>query len=889
MINSSSNRFLHYLYLSVLSTVLFLGACKSYSLDKAKEEYDKGYYATAAQEATEVSKDRKIDKESKNKAYLLAAESYRMSNDYKNATKYFDKYLKYDPKNTDALLHRADCLKSLEKDEDAVEAYTTYLQEVPGDSFAIYRRKGLEMKLTWDPDSSRYKVENFKEANTKASDDWAPMIAARRDKLLYLASDRAGGVSKKIDAISFNTYSDIWFMEKTTKRGKVRWSKPQLLKEASTKYNDGALAFNTRFSNMFMTQCNGLDGKGQNCMIYAMKKIGKDWLIQDPLSFCTEDSASFYGHPTLSADGSQMFFSSDREGGYGGFDLWVSNYTKRGKTWSDPVNLGPNINTAGNEYYPFFNKGDNKLYFSSDGWPGAGGLDIFKIDPTDDVTVWKKLQNLKLPMNSGGDDLGITFNRDDPNSGYFSSNRGAKRNNFDIYKFYIEPCSITLEGVITDCETTEPIPNAIIRITNDKDTSVINLTADAKGRYDLVIEGDKNFRIEVSAPTNPLDPKHEYYFAADDQKVSTLDMECGAFQRNFCMENPIIKLLTLPIYYDLDKAFIRPDAEKVLDDFAKSIMLKYPKLYAELGSHTDCRASMAHNEDLATRRAKNAVDYLVSKWKIDSARITWKGYGEKELVNNCACEPDNNAGLTPYIVGKTRKMVEISEGGLVTKTYYEDYDPSEIITEDGKLFVNCDEFQHRQNRRTTVLFSTEDIKSTAKITQNVDANNAKVVEDSAKKAVEEVKPVIDISYAAKARVFKSGGKQYISGMINKVDAQKFRFEPLGRYTAVTKEVAAEWYSKKMINKGSFVSGGDKIRVGKVKLPSNSFVVDELDINGYIVKRARFKVLSPEKMDGADALLGRGVFRNFKPESYIEGDTYFLIPKRKPRAPRPPRN
>ena len=91
-----------------------------------------------------------------------------------------------------------------------------------------------------------------------------------------------------------------------------------------------------------------------------------------------------------------MFFSSDREGGYGGFDLWVSNYTKRGKTWSDPVNLGPNINTAGNEYYPFFNKGDNKLYFSSDGWPGAGGLDIFKIDPTDDVTVWKKLQNLKL-------------------------------------------------------------------------------------------------------------------------------------------------------------------------------------------------------------------------------------------------------------------------------------------------------------------------------------------------------------------------------------------------------------------------------------------------------------------------------------------------------------
>ena len=886
MISSKPKRILHFLYLSVLSTVIFLGACKSYSYDKAKTNYDKGYYSTAAQEASEVSKSRKIDKETKYKAYILAAEAYRMSNDYKNAVKYFDKYLKYDPKNTDALLHRADCLKSLEKDEDAIEAYTTYLQEVPGDSFAIHRRDGLETKLTWDPDSSRYKVENFKEANTRESDDWAPMIAARRDKLLYFASDRSGGISKKIDAISFNTYSDIWFMEKSTRRGKVKWTKPQLLQEASTKYNDGALAFDTRYSTMYMTQCNGLDGKGENCMIYSMKKVGKDWLIQDPLSFCTEDSGHFYGHPTLSPDGSQMFFASDREGGYGGFDIWVSNYTKRGKTWSDPVNLGPHINTDGNEYYPYYNKFDKKLYFSSDGWPGAGGLDIFKIDPTDDITVWKKRQNLKLPMNSGGDDLGITFNGEDPNSGYFSSNRGTKRNNFDIYKFYIEPCSITLEGVITDCNTTNPIPNATIRITNDQDDSVINMIADANGKYELIIEGDRNYLIKVSAPTKPVDPMHEYYFAADDQKVSTMGMECGAFQRNFCMENPFDKLLTLPIYYDLDKAFIRPDAEKVLDKFAKTIMLKYPKLYAELGSHTDCRASMAHNEDLATRRAKNAVEYLVNKWKIDSARITWKGYGETKLVNKCACEPDNDAGLTPYVPGKTRKMIEIVQGGLVTKTYYENYKPSEIIDQDGKKFVNCDEFQHRQNRRTTVRFSTEDIKSKADINQNVDANNAAVVEDSATK--EPDKPAVDISYATKARVFTSGGKQYLSGMINKVEAQKFQFNPTGRYTAVTKEVAAEWYSKKMINKGSFTSG-DKIKVGKVKLPSNGFVVDELEINGYIIKNVRFKILNEDKMDGADAILGRGVFRNFRPESYIEGDTYYLIPKRRPRAPRKPRN
>ena len=864
-----------------ISAIFFIAGCKSASYEKAKENYDKGYYATSAQEAVEVSRQTK-DKKIKIASYKLSADAFRMDNDYKSAEKYYERFLKYDPKNTDALLARAECLKSLEEDENAVEAYTTYLQEVPGDSFAIKRRMGLEMKLTWDPDSSRYKVENFKEANTKQQNDWAPMVAARRDKLLYFASDREGGLTKKRDAVNLNNYSDIWFMEKTTKRGKEKWTKPELLTDAATKFNDGAVTFNGRFSEMYMTQCNGLDGKGENCMIYSMKRVGKSWIIQDPVDFCKSDSGHFYGHPALSDDGMQMFFSSDREGGYGGFDIWVSNYTKRGKTWSDPINLGPAINTTGNEYYPYINVHDKMLYFSSDGWPGAGGLDIFKIKPTEDITIWEKRTNLQTPMNSGGDDLGITFNTEDANSGYFSSNRGTKRNNFDIYRFYIEPCSITLEGVITDCNTRKPIPNAAIRITNDKDTGVMNLTADAQGNYNLIIEGDKNYLIEVSAPLKPVDPFHQYYFAAQSQKVSTLEMECGAFKRDFCMENPFDKLQTLPIFYDLDKDAIRPDAEVILDKFAQTIMLKYPKLYAELGSHTDCRATADYNENLATRRAKNAAEYLIKKWKIDSARITYKGYGEKELVNQCACEPDNNAGMTPYEPGKTRKMVAVMAGGQVTKTYYEDYLPNEIITKDGKQFVNCDEFQHRQNRRTTVRFSTEDIKSNVAVNQNVDANNAKVASDSVK--AEAAKPVIDISYATKARVFKQGNDLFLSAMVNGQDAHKFQFDPNNRTTGVTKEVAAEWYTKKMINKGSFTSG-DKIKVGKVKLPSNGFTVDQLEINGYIVKNVRFKIVNSEKINGADALLGNGVFRNFKPESYVEGDTFYLIPKRKPRPTR----
>ncbi len=863
--------------LAIISLSFFLGNCKV-SLDIAQQNFDKGYYGQAAQQAELVTRKGK-EKAEKQKAYLLAAEAHRMNNNYKDAIKYYDRFLKKDPKNTVALYNRANCLKSMEKNEEAIDAYTAYLQEVPGDSVAIRKREGLEMKLIWNPDSSRYKVENFKEANVKGVDDWAPMVADKRDKLLYFVSDREGGIVKKTDPISMEGYADIWYMEKAVKRGKESWTKPMVLKEASTKWNDGAVGFDTRYSTMYMTQCNGIDGKGKNCMIYSMKKVGKDWLIQEPVDFCTADTAHFYGHPVLSPDGSQMYFSSNRDGGYGGFDIWVSNFSKRGKTWGEPINLGPQINTEGNEYYPYFNQHDGKLYFSSDGWPGAGGLDIFKIKPTEDITIWQKRENLKLPMNSGGDDLGITFTETDPNAGFFSSNRNEKSGRFDIYRFYIEPCSIVLHGTITDCKSTETLKGATIEISNNSDTAIIRLKADETGSYTTLLESDKIYEVKVTYP-------ELYYFAAEPIKISTIEQECGDYLRDFCLKSPFDELLTLPIFYDLDKYNIRPDAEKVLDDFARTVLIKYPKLKAELGSHTDCRSSEDYNQELATNRAKAAVAYLRDKWKIDSARIQWKGYGEKELVNKCACEGTEVSGLTPYIMdnGKpTQKLVVTKDGsGNVVSSKYIPYSPSEIKTVDGKQYVACDEYQHQQNRRTTVRFNTDDITSRVKVNMNIDGNNAAIVDSSKAGTGIAAKPEIDISYATRARVFEEGGKKFISAMVNGKDAQKFQFEYDGRYTAITPELAAEWMQKGMINKGDFTSG-ETMKVGKVKLYGNAFTVNELEINGYKLTRVAFKIIPADKMDGQDAILGRNVFRNFLPTSYVEGNEYILIPKRKPRG------
>ncbi len=193
---------------------------------------------------------------------------------------------------------------------------------------------------------------------------------------------------------------------------------------------------------------------------------------------------------------------------------------------------------------------------------------------------------------------------------------------------------------------------------------------------------------------------------------------------NFAIEKAYDEVFLLPIFYDLDKAIIRPDAQKVLDSFAIKILNKYPFLITELGSHTDCRMPYEYNEKLARRRADSAVAYLRRVWNIGPDRIVAVGYGETQLMNDCHCEASAVVDYTPYIKGRTKKMmVELDDDGNVSKTIYVDYDSTEIIYFDGDPFVKCNEFQHRQNRRTTVRFTKDPAKFGIKIDLDRDLNN----------------------------------------------------------------------------------------------------------------------------------------------------------------------
>jgi peptidoglycan-associated lipoprotein len=878
------------LSLAIMIIVFGVNTGCSPKFKEAKTLFDQGYYGQAAVTFEEVSK-RDKDKKIKDTAVFWAAESYRLNNDYDKAKKLYDKVLKKDPLNAQALLMRANMLKKMELYREAMDAYKKYLEvaKEKADTSVEIKKAGCELALRWTPDSSLFKVEEFKAANTKAN-DWAPMIAAKKDNLVFFASDREGGFSKRIYGGTMQMWSDIWYVEgkeskvsdtkkKSKKVSVVKWNKPVYAEKNSSKWNEGGLTFDNKFSVMYVTQCGGEDGKTEKCGIYSYKKTGVDWNLGEALDICKEDTGHSYGHPAYGLDDKILYFSSDRLGGFGGFDIWAITYSKRSKNWGAPINLGPDINTSGNEYFPYFNKHDKRLYFSSDGWPTLGGLDINAADVTNDITKWRDRENMREPLNSGGDDFGITFYEGKSTKGFFTSNRG-KKNDDDIYAFDVVPLVITIRGVVTDCNTNKPLSGATVMISNDKDTSVMVLKANERGEYQATLNPKTNYELLAKYP-------ELYYFEKPPVNRTTHGIRFSKeLIQDFCMENPLDKIYTLPIFYDLDSANIRPDAARILDTFAQEVLIRYPRLIAELGSHTDCRASVEYNTRLAQRRADSAKVYLLRKYKIDTARIHAVGFGEKELINDCKCEGAEKAGFTPYRQDTTRKMVIVKDAkGNVIKSYYENYKPNELTKIDGKFFVPCDEFQHQQNRRTTVRFEWGNQKSRAKINQDVDANNSNKGAESKKKEeaakLLATNPDLDLTNAIRLRIAMQDSTKMISIMIANKEAKAFAFDFKGKLTAVPSEVAAEWFEKDIIVKKDFVDG-EKIKVGKVKLPSNKFVVEEVMVGDYLVKGVQFTVSDKVSVP----TLGKSFFgKTFKEDSFISGSELVLIPKKAAKKPK----
>lgn len=365
-----------------------------------------------------------------------------------------------------------------------------------------------------------------------------------------------------------------------------------------------------------------------NLELYIFTENNGKW-DEKPFPYNSVEKYSV-GHATLSKDEKTLYFVSNMQGGLGGTDIWYCELQADG-SWGAPKNAGAGINTAKDEMFPVVNI-DGSMYFSSNGWPGMGGLDLFSAKG--ERQTWTKPQNLKYPLNSPADDFTFLtiMNTGDVATGYLSSTRKGGVGNDDIYSFtynYIAPKIIlALKGNVLNKKTGEIIPAASVTLYGAGQQIVARQSSTATGTFLFDLSPETTYQVLVQ--------KERFY--ADSMAISTVGITKSQTLSAELKLDPLFEvgktIAIQNIHYDFDKDNIRADAAKILDELVRT-MRDNPTLEIELGSHTDSRGVDIYNIDLSQRRAKSVVNYLVSRG-IARDRMIAKGYGETQLLNKCS-------------------------------------------------------------------------------------------------------------------------------------------------------------------------------------------------------------------------------------------------------------
>ena len=628
-------------------------AQKNYSTEAAKAFASMEYFNSIELYKKAYEKAKK--KEEKAKIIFMTAECYRLIGDNKQAEQWYTKAVKANYPDAVAILHLAEAKKAQEKYNEALIEYKNFQKASPSDQKGKDGAKSCELAQQWKDKPTRYKVENMVQINSK-DPDFAPAYADKKFNKLYFTSMRPGGTGSSEDPTIGENYSDIF---QTSMDKNAKWSTPVSLDGlVNTKDNEGTPSLTKKGDMMFFTKCLTDSKKITYNQIWVSTKKGTTWGEAEKLSFCDNDSIK-YAAPSISADGTTLFFCSNMPGGQGGNDIWMSKYDKKNKKWATPINLGPNINTPGNDVWPFIHE-DGTLYFSSDGHLGMGGLDIFKAEKKGE-DQWANVTNMKYPVNSAADDFGIIF-EGKKERGYLSSNREGTKGKDDIWQFVLPPLLFTIEGVVTDCKFKETVPNVTIKLVGS-DGSSVEAKTDAAGYYKFAENGQDRFinpgtSYIISTSVAP-DVKTQlaplgFLNSSDKAKETTVGVEeAKTFKHDFCLV-PIEREIRFPdVLFDLAKYDLRPESKDSLD-FLYQTLVDNPTLVIELSAHTDYR-DPKKNQELSENRAKACVDYLVSKG-IPTERMVPKGYAASRPL-----EVKDSTGKVLYTL--TQKYIDnISKG-----------------------------------------------------------------------------------------------------------------------------------------------------------------------------------------------------------------------------------
>ena len=614
--------------------------------NKAAELYKKAYQST---------KSRAL----KSEIIFKQAECYRFSGNIKRAESYYKRAVKAKYPDVIVYLRYADVLRMNEKYEEAKVQYKKYVQLNPTDVAGEMGLKSCDYSINWLANPTRYKVEIMPLVNSRFS-DFSPSFGNGEYSELYFTSSRSGGFSNKIDDRTGETFTDL-YSSKLNKKGK--WSVPLILPEpVNSEGNEGSVALNKRGTTMYFTKCDVQKKKALGCNIYVSKRKGKIWGAPTLLQIKV-DSNTTLGHPTINEDESILIFSSDLRGGYGGKDLWIVKQQKRGK-WSDPVNLGPAVNTKSDEMFPFLHS-DGTLYFSSTGHIGMGGFDIFK-STTDENDSYSSITNLKYPVNSSGHDFGMII-ENSGERGYLTSDRKGGKGGDDIYQFELPPLILALKGVITDSKSGAILTNTNVVLSSSEGVAIETKT-DNTGSYTFKLDPLLSYEILASLEGYLNKKMTETTVGIDQNKVFIVDV----------IMDPVKKEIILPkIEYDFAKWNLRDKSISDLDMLAESLV-DNPNVVIELKSHTDFVGNNKSNLRLSQKRADACINYLISVG-INAGQLVAVGAGEDE----------------PFVI--ENKDGRFKEGDVLTESYI------------NKIkFKKNKKKAHQYNRRTSFKVLRED-------------------------------------------------------------------------------------------------------------------------------------------------------------------------------------
>ncbi|MBS1636554.1 MAG: OmpA family protein [Bacteroidetes bacterium] len=584
------------------------------------------------------------------------AHSYRLNYDYTNAVNYFKLVVDNASYPHDAYYYGL-ALMQIKDYNGAMGVFEKYVNSASANDSL---KKAIQKQIAscyFAQDTASYKqMIHVKMLDTivfnHGTSNFAPRYWGGPGKLIF-TSARPGGVLLDPEKQESRYLCDLYYSELKD----TGWSKPvNFGRPVNTGLHDGAGIFSSD-DILFFTRWS--DANKDEAFIYMAKM--KDGLFYEAYKLSeTVNKAGYKAmQPFVSFDGSKLFFASNKPGGKGGFDLYVCNIDENGLT-GEAVNLGPMINTAGDEVTPFYHTISNTLFFSSNGHTGIGGLDIFKSSLNTDDSVYTMPKNLGRPINSSKDDAYFILDRLQT-KGYLASDRKdcPGGNCYMLYEFENEPIAFDVSGYVFDATTNDPIPSALVTIKDvHEDQEPIYLITDDKGFYSSPLLGNMEYFLKAQ--------KKGYF--ADAGNITTKGLtETTHFDKDFFLNQiPKTDIVIEGIEYDLNKATLRPKSMEILDKIFDLLQLN-DNISIEINSHTDTRGSDRYNMKLSQARAQSCVDYLISKG-IKKERLIPKGYGETQpLVSDeeiAKLEPKSDAFEAAHQKNRRTAFRVISEGKL---------------------------------------------------------------------------------------------------------------------------------------------------------------------------------------------------------------------------------